>query len=128
MNEYMLRILNNGDVKSSMTPEDRHAFVKACESYIGELKAEGKLIAAQPLVREGVTISGTPGAWKEEAFNKNAVVQVGYYHIRAESMEDAVAIAKRNPEFAFSDKASVEVRPIKGTEKTTGFVYPKGDG
>lgn len=128
MQEYMLRILNNGDVKSTMSKDEHLAFVKACEKYIGGLKAEGKLIAAQPLVREGVTISGTPGTWKEETFNKSLRVQVGYYHIRAESMEDAVAIAKRNPEFAFSDKASIEVRPIKGTEKTTGFVYPKGDG
>ncbi len=115
-------------MKANMSPDASLAFKKACEVYIGELKAEGKLISAQPLVREGVIVSGTPGAFKEEAFNKNALMQVGYYHIRANDMADAIAIAKRNPEFAFSDKASIEVRPIKGTEKTTGFVYPKGDG
>src|SRR5262245_37615806 len=106
MNEYMLRILNDGDVKSTMGAETALAFKKACEVYIGELKAEGKLIAAQPLLREGAIISGTPGAWKEAAFNRNTLVQVGYYHVRAESLEDAIAIAKRNPEFAYSDKAS----------------------
>lgn len=124
--EFMLRILNEGDVKAAMTPEASLAFKKACEVYIGELKAEGKLIAAQPLVREGVIVSGTPGAFTETSFNKQALVQVGYYHVRATDMADAVAIAKRNPEFAFSDKASIEVRPIKGAEQLTGFVYPKG--
>jgi hypothetical protein len=128
MKEYMLRILNDGDVKSTMPPDAHHAFVKACEVYIGQLKADGKLIAAQPLVREGVTISGTPDAWKEEPFDARALVQVGYYHIRAEDMRDAVDIAKRNPEFAFSDRASVEVRPIKGKESSTGFVYPEREG
>jgi hypothetical protein len=33
--------------------------VKQCEAYIGELKGRGKLIAAQPLINEGRTISGS---------------------------------------------------------------------
>lgn len=126
--EFMLRILNDGDVRAGMTPEASFAFKKACEVYIGELEAEGRLISAQPLVREGVIVSGVPGAFKEEVFDKGALIQVGYYRVLAADMADAVAIAKRNPEFAFSDKASVEVRPIKGTEAATGFAYPKGGG
>lgn len=40
-------------------------------------------------------------------------------------MNDAVEIAKQNPEFAFGTTARIEVRPIKTKENTTGFVYPK---
>ena len=50
-------------------------------------------------------------------------VQVGYY--RANDMEEAIAMAKDNPEFEFVPSASIEVRPIKMKEEATGFVYPK---
>lgn len=63
---------------------------------------------------------------KEVVFDKNTLMQVGYNNIRAENLADAVAIAERNPEFAFSDKTRIGVRPIKGKENSTGFVYPQG--
>ena len=53
------------------------------------------------------------------------IIQVGYYHIVAHDAEEAVAIAKMNPEFEFSPTAQVEVRMIKGSEAQTGFVYPR---
>jgi hypothetical protein len=52
-------------------------------------------------------------------------VIVGYYHILAEDLEEAIAIAKKNPEFAYSTTARIEVRPIKTKEVITGYVYPK---
>ncbi len=107
-------------------PADKHQqFLKKCESYISDLKKNDQLISAQPLVREGKIISGTTGSLKELPFNETEEVQVGYYHILAKDFDEAVEIAKRNPEFEFSKTARVEVRPIKTKEKTTGFVYPK---
>jgi len=125
MKEFMLLIRNIKDHKDEWTPEVHSRFLKACESYIGLLKTKGQLIAAQPLVREGVIISGAAGAWQEQPFNETAEVQVGYYHILASGMEEAMEIAKQNPEFAFSDTARIEVRPVKMKEQETGFVYPK---
>jgi len=106
MKEFMLRILNH---ESEWTPEIHQQFLKSCEKYIGELKKNGKLISAQPLER---------GAEAGET-------QVGYYHIIAKDMDEAVEMAKQNPEFEFGSTARIEVRPIKTKEKTTGFVYPK---
>ena len=125
MKEFMLLIRNKLSHQAAW-PEDKHQqFLKACESYIGNLKKEGKLISAQPLVREGKIIAGNTGNWQELPFNETEEVQVGYYHIYATDMNDAVEIAKQNPEFAFGTTARVEVRPIKTKENTTGFVYPK---
>ena len=50
---------------------------------------------------------------------------VGYYHILAKDIDDAIEIAKGNPEFEYGVKARIEVRPIKVKEETTGFTYPK---
>jgi hypothetical protein len=125
MKEFMLLIRNEIDHQSDWTPERHQSFLKKCEVYIGNLKQAGNLIAAQPLVREGKMISGTKGAWKVSTFNETKEVQVGYYHIRAKDLEEAIALAQQNPEFEFSTTARIEVRPIKMNEEDTGFEYPK---
>ena len=55
MKEFMLLIRNQGDAKAALTAEKHHAFIKECESYIAILKAENKLLAAQPLIRKGLS-------------------------------------------------------------------------
>ena len=70
-------------------------------------------------------ISGSKGAWKDGPFNETKEVIVGYYHIIANSLDEAIAIAKGNPEFEYTPTARIEVRPIKMKEESTGFEYPK---
>ena len=71
-------------------------------------------------------ISGTPGAFSEGPFSNTSEVMVGYYHILAEDLDEAVEIAKGNPEFAFTKTARIEVRPVKMTEVSTDYSYPGG--
>lgn len=125
MNEYMLLIRNEGDGKAGMSPEKHLEFVKKCEDYIGILKKVGRLVAAQPLIREGKVISKIKGDWNETPVNAANQIQVGYYHILADNIEDAITIAKGNPEFEYVAGATIEVRPIKMKEDKTGFTYPK---
>lgn len=122
----MFYIRNVGDGKAKLSAEEHLAFVKKCEVYIGKLKAKNQLIAAQPIVREGFTLKKNGSGWDKMAVDPNKEVQVGYYHICANSMEEAVEIAKENPEFEYVPSATIEVRPIKMKEEQTNFVYPKG--
>ena len=123
MKEYMLLVRNAADGKIFMSDEEHLAFIRQCEVYIDLLKSQNKLIAAQPLLREGVVLSKSNSNWEQQQLS-NIPVQVGYYHIRAEDMEEAVEIAKNNPEFEYVSTASIEVRPIKTKEAETQFVYP----
>ncbi len=125
MKEYMLLIRNEGDGKAGLSKEQHLEFVKKCEVYVGILQKVGRLIAAQPLLREGKTISKVNGEWEEFPFNSAKEIQVGYYHILADNIEDAITIAKGNPEFEYAKTASIEVRPVKMKEESTGFIYPK---
>jgi hypothetical protein len=125
MKEFMLLIRNEIDHQATWSPEQHQEFLKKCEDYIVNLTKEGKLKSAQPLIREGRLISGSKGAWKEGPFNETKEIIVGYYHILSEDLPDAMAIAKRNPEFEYGTTARIEVRPIKMKEETTGYVYPK---
>jgi len=126
MNEFMLLIRNEGDGKAAMSPEQHLEFVKKCEDYIGILQKVGRLVAAQPLISEGKIISKKKGDWIESTVNTAKEIQVGYYHIRADTIEDAIMIAKGNPEFEYVANASIEVRPVKSKEDQTGYLYPKG--
>ena len=123
----MLLIRNDVDSKNTFSPEQDQAFLKACEVYIEDIKKNGNLISAQPLVREGKMISGSNSEWKEAPYSENREVIVGYYHVFANDLQHAISIAKGNPEFAFTTTARIEVRPIKTREETTSYIYPKED-
>ncbi|HEY4797675.1 MAG TPA: YciI family protein [Bacteroidia bacterium] len=123
--EFMFYIRNARDAKAALSADDHFSFIKKCEVYIGKLKAEGKLIAAQPLLREGFRISKNNNNWTADAVDASKEIQVGYYHILANDINEAIAIAKENPEFEYVPSASIEVRPIKMKEEKTNFIYPK---
>jgi len=125
MKEFMLLIRNQKDHQSAWSGEKHQQFLNACSVYIEELKKKGQLISAQPIVREGKMVSGSKGAWKEGPFHEGNEVIVGYYHVLANGIDDAVEIARGNPEFEYSKTARVEVRPIKMKEESTGYAYPK---
>jgi hypothetical protein len=123
MKEYMLLIRNATDGKTFMNDEEHLAFIRQCEIYIDLLKSQNKLIAAQPLIREGVVLSKSrvigisihcPPIWSRW------VIIISVLKIWMEAIE----IAKNNPEFEYVSSASIEVRPIKTKEAETQFVYP----
>jgi len=124
MKEFMFIIRNLNTHFASLPESEQKNFLDACKTYIEGLQKENKLIEAQPLAREGKMISGTKGSWHENPFNETEEVICGYYHILAKDIDEAVSIAKANPEFAFGTKARIEVRPVKTKEDTTKYVYP----
>jgi len=123
--EFMFYIRNAGDAKAALSEEKHLEFVKQCEVYINQLKSAGQLVAAQPLLRNGFLLSKKGNDWNKTALDATGNVQVGYYHIMATDIDEAIEIAKNNPEFAYVPSASIEVRPIKMKEEKTEFVYPK---
>jgi hypothetical protein len=127
MKEFMLLIRNEADGKAALSPEKQQQFLNDCMVYIQNLVKDGKLKGAQPLVREGKMISGRPGAFKDGPYNESKEIIVGYYHIIASDMDEAIAIAQGNPEFEYIKGAKIEVRPIKLLEESTSYVYPKGE-
>lgn len=122
--EFMLHIRNAGDAKAALSEEKHLMFVKACELYIAQLKAAGQLIAAQPLMRTGCILSKIADGWKQVNVDPDNEIQVGYYHIVASDLNEAIEIARRNPEFEYVASATIELRPIKMKEEATGFIYP----
>ncbi len=126
MKEFMFYIRNTGDAKASLSADEHLSFVKKCEVYIEQLKARNKLVAAQPIIREGVLLKKSADGWISRILDPTKEVQVGYYHVYAESIQEAIEMAKQNPEFDYVPSATIEIHQIKTIEKETHFVYPKG--
>jgi hypothetical protein len=124
MKEFMLLIRNEIDHQTSWSEKQHDEFLRKCRIYIDDLTKSGNLKSAQPLVREGKILARSKGSWRDVPFNEAKEVIVGYYHILANDMDEAIALAKGNPEFEYGTTARIEVRPIKMKEETTGFKYP----
>jgi hypothetical protein len=120
----MLLIRNEIDHQATWPPEQHQQFLKKCMMYIANLTGSGNLKSAQPLVREGKIVARSQGTWNDVSFSESKEIIVGYYHILAADMDEAIAIAKGNPEFEYGTTARIEVRPIKMKEESMGFVYP----
>jgi hypothetical protein len=112
MQEFMIFIKTKGDHLEHLSPEQQQQHVKKIGNYIGGLMESGKLIGAQPLEMDGAFIQRSEGVFKDGPFNESKEMIVGYFHIKAENLDDAVTIAKSNPMFNDTD-GSIEVRPIK---------------
>lgn len=124
MKEYMLIIHSAEDLAETLPIDQRKEFLHKVQDYIENLRHEGKLKGAQPLERQGRIISGTLGDFKDEPFLRAKDVIIGYYHILANDIFDAITIAKANPEFEYGSTARIEIRPLKLKEELIDFVYP----
>lgn len=112
MQEFMIFIKTKGDHLASLSPVQQQAHVQKIGKYIGGLMESGKLKGAQPLEMDGAIIHGNKGVFKDGPFNESKEVIVGYFHIVAENLEEAIEIAKANPMFD-DEEGTIEVRPIK---------------
>lgn len=115
MQEFMIFIKTKGDHLEGLSPEEQQAHVQKIGQYIGGLMESKKLKGAQPLDMDGAIIYGNKGTFKDGPFNESKEVIVGYFHILAENLDDAIAIAKANPMFHDAE-GTIEVRPIKQME------------
>jgi hypothetical protein len=120
MKEFILLIRTQGDHLATLSPEQQQQHLTKVMDYMGGLMKSGKLSSAQPLEMEGNIISGTSGKLKDGPFNETKEVIAGYFLIRANSLDEAIQIAKQNPVLEDGTGARIEVRPIKVMEGING--------
>lgn len=93
----------------SLTPEDKQNAMDQFYAWFERLVKEGKMSGAHRLAPEGKVIGGrtapTDGPFAE---SKEAIG--GIWFIHANSLEEAVEIAKGNPALEYGH--TIEVRPI----------------
>ena len=106
--EYLV-ICRGARLVESLTPEGMQNAMKRFYAWFEQLAGEGKIRSGHQLAPEGKVLSGgkalTDGPFPE---SKEAIA--GYWIIQAESLEEAVEIAKGDPLLDFGH--IIEIRPI----------------
>jgi len=99
MQDFLLLIRTEGDVWTTLSPQQLQEHIEKGTSYIGNLMKEGKLKSAAPLDKGGRIVTDANGIIKDGPFNEAKEVIAGYFHIAAKDIGEAVEIAKANPIF-----------------------------
>jgi hypothetical protein len=108
--EYML-LFRSTDWSRDLSPEEMQEVMKQTYAWFDRLKAAGKFKGAQPLFHEGKILTGHKGGTVTDGpFAESKEAVGGYLIVKADSMQEAVAIASGWP--LLQCGSTLEVRPI----------------
>ena len=110
-NGYML-IFRSTDWYKGLSPEQMQQIADNWMEWFNRLKDEGKAIAGNPLEREGKIVSGRNRVVSDGPFAESKETIGGYFLLKVNTLDDAVAIAKDCPGLPYGIR--VEVRPVAG--------------
>jgi hypothetical protein len=109
-NGYLL-LFHNTEAWKELGREELKKYVEQNNAWLTHLMTSGKAKGGQALARSGVMISGKNGRNVTDGpFAESKEVVGGYLLLNAETLEEAIAIARTAPNLGFN--LSVEVRPL----------------
>jgi hypothetical protein len=108
--EYLLLFRGNAWDRS-LSPAELQQTLARFMSWFQQLSADGTLKAGQPLLNDARIVSGKNGrVIADGPFAESKEAVGGYFLIKADSFDEAVAIAQQCPTLEYG--SVVEVRPI----------------
>jgi hypothetical protein len=110
-NGYMLLFRGN-DWHKGLSPEEMQGISDQWMAWFKRLTEQGKAIAGSPLEPQGKIVSGKNGRVTDGPFAESKEAIGGYFLLKANSFDEAVAIAQQCPGLPFG--AKIEVRPVAG--------------
>lgn len=109
-NAYML-IFRGNEWHKGLSPEEMQKISDKWMAWFKGLMANGKAIAGNPLEREG-KIVGKNRVVSDGPFAESKETIGGYFLLKVNTMDEALAIAKDCPGLGYGIR--VEVRPVAG--------------
>ena len=110
--EFML-LFRGEHWDTGLSPEELQPLMDRVIAWFEGLKEQGRVKAGQPLGAQGRMVSGRKGQGRTVAdgpFAESKEAVAGYLLVQANSMDEAVAIAKSNPTLDYG--ITIEVRPV----------------
>ena|SRR5215831_3328236 len=108
--EYMLLFRGN-DWHKGLSPEEMQKIASQWMAWFNRLTEQGKAVAGNPLEGEGKVVSGKNGRVVADGpFAESKEAIGGYFLLRVDTLDEAVAIAQQCPGLAYG--AKVEVRQV----------------
>jgi hypothetical protein len=115
MQEFILLIRAESIAITQLTGEKRQKHIEKAMEFIQSLSKTGKLKGALPLEPGGIIITGSKRMLKTTPSNPDGQNITGYFLIVAETIEEAVDVAKSDPRFEDAGW-SIEVKPVLKVE------------
>jgi hypothetical protein len=111
-NGYMLLFRGN-DWHQGLSPEEMQQIADQWMAWFQRLTGQGQVIAGSPLESTGKLVSEKGGRMVADGpFAESKEAIGGYFLLKVNTLEEALAIAKECP--GLSHGAVVEVRPVAG--------------
>jgi hypothetical protein len=109
-NGYML-IFRGTDWHNGLSPEQMQQVANDWMAWFKRLMEQGKAVAGNPLERKGKIVSGKNGRVVADGpFAESKEAIGGYFLLKVNNLDEAVAIAQECPGLPYG--AKVEVRPV----------------
>ncbi len=109
-NGFML-IFRGTDWYKGLSPEEMQQVADHWMAWFNRLKEQGTALAGNPLEGEGKIVSGKNGRVVSDGpFAESKETIGGYFLLKVNTLNDAVAIAKECPGLPYGIR--VEVRPV----------------
>jgi|SRR6516164_6899774 hypothetical protein len=108
-NEYLL-LFCGSEWWRGLSAEQLHTEMDKFKGWFDRLTESGKLKGAQPLVRDGVTVSKGGRVVADGPFAESKEAIGGYFLLQVDTIEEAIEIAKACP--TLSHDTRIEVRPV----------------
>jgi hypothetical protein len=108
--EYIL-LFRGSEWYKGLNHEQLQKIMGEFKGWFDRLAEQGKVKGGQPLGRSGAIVSGKNGrSVSDGPFAESKEAIGGYLVLQADTLEEAIAVAKSSPGLAYG--ASIEVRPI----------------
>jgi hypothetical protein len=108
-NAYML-IFRGNEWYKGLSPEEMQKVSDQWMAWFKGLTEQGRAIAGNPLEPKGKIVSGANARVVDGPFAESKEAIGGYFLLKVNDMDEAVAIAKDCPGLPYG--AKVEVRPV----------------
>jgi hypothetical protein len=108
-NGYLL-LFRGTDWHMELSPEEIQRVMGDWSAWFDRLGQQDKLAAANPLENEGAVVSGKARSVADGPFAEAKESIGGFFLLKVETMEEALAIAKECPALPYG--LTVEVRPV----------------
>lgn len=110
MKQQYLMLFRGTNWHRGLSPNEIQEIMGRTNAWFEKLARDGIYKAAQPLEEEGRTVSFQGGAISDGPFTESKESVGGYLLVEADSLEEAVEIARQNPMVPYG--LTVEVRTV----------------
>ncbi|MBG9374862.1 hypothetical protein I5907_01335 [Panacibacter sp. DH6] len=110
MKDFMFIFRNGIESRRNAAPEEMQNNMQLWFAWVEKLKSQGVYAGGEALMPGGKTITGEKQVITDGPFAESKELVGGYFIVKAEDLDSAVAYTKDYPDFSIG--GSVEVREV----------------